>query len=670
MVNSVTRLYWPEQLKRLGLERNSRLVRLLLLGALDATLLLLALVIVLPWRADTEYSDLLILSGILLFAQFAAGYATSLYDNRYRIGSGAELRWQALVFVIVAFVGIAATAGFSVHLRQDALILTLFVGTALMVGARQLLRVSIDHNRRPHAGERVVIVGASEVASSLISQMLRGPANRYRPAAIVDDDPATEHLIMDGVPVRGRLDDLGKVIEQVHADGAIIAIAQAPREIFRSVVDQIDLSKTWVRTLPPFADLINSDIGLSSVRDIDVSDLLGRTVQTPGTASLTESVRDRTVLVTGAGGSIGSELCRIIARQAPARLVMLDRDESALHSLCMSLEGRALMDSPDLALADIRDFSSLEQVFFETKPDVVFHTAALKHLPMLETFPQEGWKTNVYGTLNVLKAAQRYGVERFVNISTDKAADPTSNLGRTKLLAERLTASFAATTGKHYVSVRFGNVLGSRGSVLIAFQEQIRQGLPLTVTHPDVTRYFMTIPEACLLIVEASVEGGMGETLVLDMGQPVRIIDIAQRMMALSGRGCPIVYTGLRDGEKLHEQLFSPMEGGVVTDSGAAWHTHVTPLAPSELPDFDISGEEIAAFHHKVIAPSRPWAESLHDTTVESKDNANVHMTTATAKNTSGNSRLVGVFDGDDFATYNGSGNPSTVSSKAYGVSR
>jgi FlaA1/EpsC-like NDP-sugar epimerase len=264
--------------------------------------------------------------------------------------------------------------------------------------------------------------------------------------------------------------------------------------------------------------------------------------------------------VTGAGGSIGSELCRQICKFEPAALVMLDRDESALHAVQLSITGRALLDDPNLVLADIRDADEIKRVFAEHRPDVVFHAAALKHLTLLERHPEEAVKTNIWGTMHVLEAAAAAGVERFVNISTDKAADAISVLGLTKRIGERLTAGFARDADGVFLSVRFGNVLGSRGSVLGAFRSQIASGGPVTVTDPNVSRFFMTIEEAVQLVIQAGAIGRDGEALVLDMGQPVRIDEVAKRMIAEAGRDVEIVYTGLRPGEKLHEQLLGTGE--------------------------------------------------------------------------------------------------------------
>lgn len=314
---------------------------------------------------------------------------------------------------------------------------------------------------------------------------------------------------------------------------------------------------------------------------LTVVDLLGRPEIDTDLDSVAGYLTGKRVLVTGAGGSIGSELCREIHRYAPAELMILDRDESALHALQLSLDGRASLDDRSVILADLRDAVTIRAIFQARRPQVVFHAAALKHLPMLERFPGEAVKTNVFGTLAVLEAAT--GVERFVCISSDKAANPCSVLGYTKRITERLTAHTAATSKGSFLSVRFGNVLGSRGSVLTTFQAQIAAGGPLVVTHRDVTRYIMTTREAVHLVIQAAAIGRRGEALVLQMGDPVRIDDVARRMAQLSPVPIDIEYCGLRPGEKLHEDLFGTGEIDLRPVHPMISHVRVPPLDPAEV---------------------------------------------------------------------------------------
>lgn len=321
------------------------------------------------------------------------------------------------------------------------------------------------------------------------------------------------------------------------------------------------------------------------IEDLDIAALLGSRSTVDDLELAAEFLRERRVLVTGAGGSIGSELCRQIMRFEPAEVIMLDRDETALQHVQVSIFGHGLLDTRDVVLADIRDADAITAIMIDRRPDVVFHAAALKHLPMLEQYPHEAWKTNVLGTLNVLEAARAAGVPRFVNISTDKAANPTSVLGTTKRVAERLTAWMAEQTGDDYVSVRFGNVLGSRGSMIPLFVELIRAGLPVTVTHPDATRFFMSIPEACHLVIQAGAIAEPGEALILDMGEPVRILDIAERLIAALERDTEIVFSGLRTGEKLHEELIGDGESERRPVHPKITHAVVPTLSPTALSD-------------------------------------------------------------------------------------
>jgi FlaA1/EpsC-like NDP-sugar epimerase len=336
----------------------------------------------------------------------------------------------------------------------------------------------------------------------------------------------------------------------------IIAIPSAGSVLIRELTEYAEAAGLTVRVLPPVSELFTVQVRVTDIRPITQADLLGRRAIDTDFESMAEYITGRRVLVTGAGGSIGSELCRQLYQYAPAELIMLDRDESGLHQVQLSIEGSALLNSRALVVCDIRDVDALRNVFDEHRPEVVFHAAALKHLSLLEMWPAEAIKTNVTGTLNVLTVAHETGVAQLVNISTDKAADPTSVLGYTKRLAERLTATIGKVTRGEFISVRFGNVLGSRGSVLTVFDAQVAAGGPVTITDPEATRYFMTVQEAVQLTIQAGALGQRGQVLILEMGEPVRIADVANRLIAQSPRPVSIIYTGLRRGEKLHEALF------------------------------------------------------------------------------------------------------------------
>ncbi|MEU5550431.1 MULTISPECIES: polysaccharide biosynthesis protein [unclassified Micromonospora] len=469
------------------------------------------------------------------------------------------------------------------------------VGGALallfMLCSRLLHRHRRDRAMRPDARSAtpVLLFGLGEAGQGLVRAMLGDPKGRYLPVGALDDDPERRDLRIAGVPVLGGRQHLADAVRRTGATTLIFSVANADATLIREIREITLRTGAAFKIIPPVRELVDHRIRVSDVRDVQISDLLGRR-QVVGDLTLDDNgLAGRRVLVTGAGGSIGAELCRQIMRANPGELMMLDRDESALHSLQMSLTGRALLDGPELILADLRDDEGIRRIMRDRRPEIVFHAAALKHLTLLERHPGEAIKTNVWGTLTVLDACR--DVARFVNISTDKAANPISVLGYSKRLTEMLTAHAAATHPGTFLSVRFGNVLSSRGSVVTAFQRQIEAGQPLTVTHPDVTRYLMTVQEAVHLVLQAASIGRDGEALVLDMGEPVRIDDLARRMVAQAASPVQVVYTGLRPGEKLHEDLLGHGETDHRPLHPLISHVTVPALDPLEVSALDPFGD-------------------------------------------------------------------------------
>jgi FlaA1/EpsC-like NDP-sugar epimerase len=500
----------------------------------------------------------------------AAGYvlvstALRLHQGRHPVGSIDEL----------TAMGIAVATSFALLLVIDLLrpgpylvprsvpLLAASLAFVLMLGIRLVVRRQREGAARPQQGRRTLVFGAGDAGHQLVRSMLGRPESPFLPVGVLDDDPRKRHARINGVRLLGGRADLAEVAAATDAEILVIALPSADAALIRDLSRAAVAAGLLVKVLPGLADLLGASVGIRDVRDIDLPDLLGRRQIDTNVDAVAGYLSGRRVLVTGAGGSIGAELCRQIAKYGPGELIMLDRDESALHTVQLALHGEARLDLPEVVLADIRDTDTLKQVFAARRPEVVFHAAALKHVTILEQYPDEGWKTNVLGTRNVLEAATAVGVTHFINVSTDKAADPVNVLGRTKRMAEQLTATYASHNEGAFLSVRFGNVLGSRGSVLETFAAQIARGGPVTVTDPDVTRFFMTIPEAVQLVIQAGAIGRNGEALVLDMGHPVRIADVARHLVALAGRDIEIIFTGLRDGEKLHERLFAPEEEAV-----------------------------------------------------------------------------------------------------------
>jgi FlaA1/EpsC-like NDP-sugar epimerase len=536
--------------------------------------------------SHVRWEAISVLALCLGVGQVILGDLVSLYRRRYMPGSFDELR--ALTVSVTAVSAIATVAVLALHpsnIPRSVPFLAWPLALVGMAAIRYVKRLIAQASQRPSGAERILIYGAGWVGSALAMRMVRDPQSPFHPVAFLDDDPAKRNLQIHGVRVRGGLEDLARTADEFDVSRVIVAVNNADSALIRKVSDAADEAGLRCMVLPPLTEqLRRSELQLSALRDVDVEDVIGRRPVDTDVKSIAGYVTGRRVLVTGAGGSIGSELCRQLYRFDPAELFMLDRDESALHAVELSIYGRALLDSPRLILADIRDADAVRAAFDEHKPDVVFHAAALKHLTLLERHPNEALKSNVIGTINVLEAAVAVGVEKFLNISTDKAADPASALGFSKRLAERLTAWYSGESdGASYLSVRFGNVLGSRGSVLHAFASQIAKGGPVTVTDPEVSRYFMTIPEACQLVIQAGAIGRPGEALVLDMGESVKIVDVARRMIAMSGKVIDMVFTGLRPGEKLHEDLLGEDEVGERPLHPMISHVPVPPLDPDDL---------------------------------------------------------------------------------------
>lgn len=520
------------------------------------------------------FPAVLVMCAVALLVKIPTFYFFGLYRRLWAYASTNELR------LITAAVSTASvlTSGVMLLLMgldlvrpgmpRSALGIDWLLSIILIGGSRFALRMlSEQSNNREGRGKRVLIIGAGDAGALVVRELQKTSQVNLRPIGFLDDDPAKQRHEIYGVPVIGRLADLPHVLDNGQAEEVIIAIPTAPGSVVRQVTDVCRVKGVPSRTMPGIYELLGGRVNVSRLREVDISDLLRRDPVRLNDERVGLALEGRRVLVTGAGGSIGRELCRQIARRDPVSLILLGHGENSIFEILLELSE----DFPGLPLfpiiADVRDQTRLAEVFAAQQPQVVFHAAAHKHVPLMEANPVEAVTNNVIGTRNLVERAAQAGVERFVMISTDKAVRPSSVYGATKRLAEMLVLDGARRSGLPFTVVRFGNVLGSRGSIIPLFKAQIARGGPLTITHPEMRRFFMTIPEAVYLVLQASWMGTGGETFVLNMGEPVRILDLAEDLIRLSGlephRDIEIVYTGTRPGEKLEEELWdagTPLE--------------------------------------------------------------------------------------------------------------
>ena len=475
---------------------------------------------------------------------------------------------------VLLFAMISSAAAFflggSYRIPRSIPLIDALLTLVLWGGVRLFARIfSEERVRSSGKGKmrRVLIAGAGDAGSMIAREMLRHPEARMTPVGFVDDDPAKHGLTFVGYRVFGPISSLPAVAEHLDVDEILIAIPSASGDAIRTILDMAAGLDIPARIIPGIWEVLSGRVSISHIRDVEVEDLLNRDPVKLDLDDIAQYVRDQVVMVTGAGGSIGSEIVRQLLAFSPRHLVLLGRGENSLFQMERAVMTERSFFPHTLIVADVRNRERLEKIFRRFQPKVVFHAAAHKHVPLMEQNPEEAILNNVFGTANLAELALQYQTDVFVNISTDKAVNPTSIMGASKRVAEMVvrTAALAAGPGRSFVSVRFGNVLGSRGSVIPVFKEQIRRGGPVTVTHPEMTRYFMTIPEAAQLVMQA---GGMkknGSVFVLDMGEPVRIVDLATDLIRLSGfepgREIDVVFTGIRQGEKLFEELLTAEEG-------------------------------------------------------------------------------------------------------------
>ncbi len=453
-------------------------------------------------------------------------------------------------------------------LPRSSIIIDFLISSFLVLSLRAARRVYFEVINPPRNSnaKNTLIIGAGYTGERIIREMKMTPQSKYRPVAILDDDKEKHNTLIHNVKVVGTLDDIEKAINRYNIEGAVIAITTLHHNKVKELFDRLSNAGIKdIKIVPSLDKLPNRDVSLKDLKDISIEDLLAREMVKIDTSGIRSFLENKVILVSGAGGSIGSEIVNQLLSYNPKGVIGLEIDETELHSLILRFKDKPFLP----VVGDIRNKDKLLKVFNTYNPQIVFHAAAYKHVPMMEMFPEEAIETNIFGTLNLIKASIEMGVEKFINISTDKAVKPKSVMGATKRIAEILCRAYNEKGKTKFISVRFGNVLGSRGSAIPIFIEQIKKGGPVTVTHPDMKRYFMSIPEAVSLVLQAAYMGEGGEVFVLDMGEPIKIVELAERLIRLEGfepyKDIDIVFTGIRPGEKLFEELLTAEEGTTKT---------------------------------------------------------------------------------------------------------
>ena len=534
----------------------------------------LALIIRFEGEIPAQYINAFLNTNILLtIFNIIVFYLFGLYTSLWTYASIDELMqvfWAAAVGSVGSY-----PIGLLLHMPLPrSVYIILFMLILLFVGGSRFSYRILRRAKRfiiPESDKvRVMVIGAGDAGSMVISEMQRHDGFSYLPVVVVDDDKRKHRAKIHGVPVKGDKSKIIELVEKYNVSEIIIAMPSATKQAKTAIIKICKQTKCKLKTLPGMYELINDKVSIRKIRDVSIEDILGREEVKLNNDEISSYINNDVILVTGGGGSIGSELCRQLARFQPKKLLILDIYENNAYDLQNELK-YTYKDELDfeVIIASVRDKARLREVFDKYKPSVVFHAAAHKHVPLMETNPVEAIKNNVFGTLNVAQCADEFGVKRFVLISTDKAVNPTNVMGATKRFAEMIIQSLDKQSKTEFVAVRFGNVLGSNGSVIPLFKRQISQGGPVTVTHPEITRYFMTIPEAAQLVIQAGSIAKGGEIFVLDMGDCVKIDDLARDIIRLSGYipdvDIKIEYTGLRPGEKLYEELLLAEEGIMAT---------------------------------------------------------------------------------------------------------
>lgn len=556
------------------MEHNNSKLKVFMLVIMDVILINIAYMISFYIRLGSIYNDLyndiyVTYLPLILITYVGMLAIFKMYRSIWRIAGIDEVILGITGCFIAGLINFVVLEFMPFRIPRVVTILSCFFITAFVLGVRLsyrfIRRISLYGNIYLGNGERVLIYGAGSCGGLLIEELRRAKDNKYKIVGLVDDNPNKKGKYIKGIKVIGNKDMIAEAVKDNKVKTIFFAMPSLDAKTKSEILDICKESKAKVKIVPSFYETIDEQLDLRHVRDVDLKDLLGREEIVLDKEGISDYIEDKVILITGGGGTIGSELCRQIVLFKPKKIVLLDIYENNVYDLQNELSRNYPEIDKEVIIASVRDKNKINQVFKEFKPNVVFHAAAHKHVPLMEYNPTEAIKNNVKGTLNVAECADKYGCDKFVLISTDKAVNPTNVMGATKRFCEMIVQALNARSKTDFVAVRFGNVLGSSGSVIPLFQKQISEGGPVTLTHPDIIRYFMLIPEAAQLVIQAGAYAKGGEIFILDMGKPVKIHDLAVNLIKLSGyepgKDIEIKVTGLRPGEKLYEELLMDEEG-------------------------------------------------------------------------------------------------------------
>ncbi len=608
---------------KMWIETNQLMLKKIGLAIYDMFAVVISSLLALLLRFEGKYNEIpqeyidrsLQYISIVIVVTLVIFYVLRLYGSLWTYAGATELMNIVIASILSAGIQMWVIVLMDMRMPRSYYVfyaMCLFVMVTCSRYSYRALRTVIKRRKDNESRTNVLVMGAGGAGNMLVREIANSGHVNKRVVCIVDDAKAKQGSYLHGVKIMGTRDDIPRLVKKYHVDEIMLALPSAPAQEIKKILDICKETGCELKRLPGIYQLVNGEVGISTLKEVEVNDLLGREPVEVDLSAILDYVAGKAILVTGGGGSIGSEICRQVAEHNPKRLVIVDIYENTTYDIQNELKNKFPNLDLVVLIASVRNTKRMDMIFEKYRPDIVYHAAAHKHVPLMEDSPNEAVKNNVLGTWKVVQAADRWKTKRFVMISTDKAVNPTNIMGATKRICEMIVQTYNNRSETEFVSVRFGNVLGSNGSVIPLFKKQIAQGGPVTVTHPDIIRYFMTIPEAVSLVLQAGVYARGGEIFVLDMGEPVKIVDLARNLILLSGHkpdeDIPIVFTGLRPGEKLYEEMLMEEEGLKDTENKLI---HIGMPIKMDEDRFLMQLENLADYVVEEPADIRKWVQDI-----------------------------------------------------------